>query len=364
MLRIPVAGEPTPPLVAKTGLNIVPVSLPESIQRNREKRQQEAAEGPKAISTAPPDPSTLSKRRRRDGRPDEEPDWEKHAEQRVRVGRKKRPKIGRILAVSLAVLSLVGALLVFMRREKPVLEPIAVAPTPASVPEPVKETALDPIKLPLEMNRTEPELIAELEPIARTFLEAKSIDEMLPVVRDRARVEPKMKAFYKAGVTAPGMSQFNAGGSVAFRGKLAAVSVRTGDFEIKQLAFIRTPEGLKIDWESYVGWSEMEWRDFTAKHPEKPVLFRARLLPVDYYNFAFSSDVEWRSYQLSSPDGETIVYGYAKVGSEIDNKLRPEDPTSVSLVTVKLKYPVGEKQRNQVLIDSVVTDGWVEGMGE
>ena len=359
MLRIPNPGEPTPPLVAKAGLNIVPVSLPEFIQRNREKRRQEAAgEIPPPVIVQP---EPIQKKRRRDHLQDESPDWEKLPEERVRVGRRHHLKPGRIFSVALAVLSLIGALLVFMRREKPVaVEPIEVAPSLEQVADTKDE--VDPIELPLEMRRNESEFIAEVEPIARQFLEAKSVEDMLPLVRDRAKVEPKMRAYYTKGVKPAGLGQFNTSGSVVYRGNLSAVSVRTGDFEIKQLAFIRTPEGLKIDWESYVGWSEMSWTRFIEEKPENPVLFRTKLVKTDYYNFQFSSDVEWRSFQLTSVDDESTVYGYVKVGSELERKLTPENPTDVSLMTLKLKYPAGPKQRNQVLIDSVVADGWVEGM--
>jgi hypothetical protein len=362
MLRIPHPGEPTPALVAKAGLNIVPVSLPESIQRNREKRRQEGEAGVETqaravVHTGAP----AQNRRRRGARQDDGPDWEKAPEQRVRVGRRKRMGTGRILAIVFAVLSLVGALLVFMKPEEPSVEPIAVAPQPEVAPKPVEEPGT--IALPAEMSGNESALIAELEPIARKFLEAESVEEMLPLVRDPERVESKMRVFYAKGVNPPGMGQFNSTKTVNYRGKLAAVAVRTLDFELKQLAFIRNPDGMKIDWESYVGWSDMPWTAFVAEKPESPVLFRAKLSKSDYFNFQFSNDVEWKCYQLTSPDDETTLYGYVKVGSDTDRQLAPADGNGVNMVTLKLKYPAGEKQRNQVLIDSQLADGWVEGIG-
>lgn len=357
MLRIPVAGEPTPLLVAKSALKIVPVSLPESFQRSREKGEEETpAAAPIAREQG------MVKRRRRETRADDdEPDWEKSREQRVRVGGRRKFRWGRTFAVALAVLSGVAGLIILTRREKePVTEPIAVAPIPeapsAGSPE------MENIDLPLEMSRNETELLGELQPLSRKFLEAKSVDEMLPLVRDRRRVEPEMRAFYPGGVIpAPGLGQFNTLGAVAYRGKLASVGVRTGDFEMKQLAFIRTEEGLKVDWESYVGWSEMPWKDFVETKPEKPVLFRVVARDVEYYNFDYSDDVEWRSFQLGSPDGEQAVYGYAKRNSPAEEALRPARKGETALVTLKLKYPAGAKQKNQVLVDSIVADGWVVG---
>ena len=188
------------------------------------------------------------------------------------------------------------------------------------------------------------------------------MDALLPFVRNRDKVEAKIRAYYPGGkIEAPGMSAFNTSNNVAFRDKLASVSVRTSDYASKQLAFIRTGEGLKIDWESFVGWSEMPWEDFLAKKPTKPAVFRAQLRQVDYYNFEFSDERKWISYQLRSPDGQQVVYGYVKRDSSIDKQLRPAVKDAGNLVTVSLKFPVGETSKNQVLIEQILADGWVEG---
>jgi len=82
---------------------------------------------------------------------------------------------------------------------------------------------------------------------------------------------------------------------------------------------------------------------------------------VDYYNFEFSDERKWQSYQLRSPDGQHVVYGYVKRDSSADKELRPAEKNSGNLVTVSLKFPVGETSKNQVLIEQILADGWVEG---
>lgn len=353
------SGEATPPLLAKNrpSTKVEAVSMPASFQKMREKRQ----DGPVAAAVPEPMPAAEqgeSRKRRREFPNEEEPAWEKIEQQRVRVGGRKRPRIGRWLAIGAAVLSLAGGLLVFMRpAKKPVYEPIAYAPEPEA---PAAAVTPDETDIPDSMKGNEAERIAGIEKTARAFLEAKTVDEMLPLVRDPGRVGPMMRAYYPGGkIAAPGMGQFNIFGSVAYRGKMASVGVRTTDFEVKQLAFLTSRDGMKVDWESYVAWSESTWPDFISTMPEKPLLFRAKLRSLEYYNFGFPDDVEWHSFELRSPDGEHVVYGYVKRGTEIEKQLNPADPNAIALVTVRLKYPPGEKKPNQVLIDSFVADGWV-----
>lgn len=359
MLKVPAAGEATPPLVGRKGGKVAPVSLPESFQRAQEKRT-----GEPVTATAPLQPAGEMRTRRRHHVEQDQPDWEKvQTEKLVRVGKPRRSRKGIWVLAGVAVVAVVAALILTLRREKPV-ERIAVAPI-RDEPVEIKESEPEKIDLPEEMNRNETELVAELEPLTKRFLEAKTVEELLPTVRDSKRLEPKIRAYYPDGkVPAPGMSAFNAGGMIAYRGKLASVTVRTGEFADKQLAFLRTDEGLKVDWESFVGWSEMSWERFIAEKPDRPVLFRVGAKLVDYYNFGFSDEKEWQSYELRSPDGEHVLYGYAKRDSTVDGKLRPADPRSASLVTLRMKFLPGEISRNQVVVDEIVTDGWVEGVGQ
>jgi hypothetical protein len=373
MLRIPGAGD-TPPPLTKKSLKMIPVSLPESFQRSREKLPAVVVAVAPTAEVTPDDAEQNStaepvlkrrekKRRRPEASAEDQPDWDKAPTHRKRVvkGDSKRRWVIGTLAVAMMATILVGIGLVIQRRQSAASGPvIAVAPAPVAT---VAESAPENIELPLEMNRNELELVAELEPLTKKFLEATTVEELLPLVRDRDKVEPKIRKFYPDGkVPAPGMSGFNATGNIAYRSKLASVSVRTREFELKQIAFIRMADGLKVDWESYVGWSEMSWAEFLTKKPTQPVLFRASLKAVEYYNFSFSDDRVWSSFQFRSADGESVVYGYAKKDSALSARLQPNDPKGTSLVTVRLKFLPGEASKNQVVIDSFVADGWVEGI--
>lgn len=358
MLRVPVGDEPTPPLVERKIEKVAPVSLPESFQRSQARK---AAEG----GAVPSPTGEVRRRRRQQPQENDQPDWDKVPTERlVRVSKPRKSRKGLWWTAGIFTACVAAALVMVAMRETPVTEPIAIAPV-LEKPVEIKDSVPEPIELPAEMNRGETELTAELEPLARGFLEADTVDKLLPYVRDSVRLGEKIRAHYPGGrVPAPGMSAFNTKSAIAYRGKLASVTVRTGDFAEKQIAFLRTDDGMKVDWESFVAWSEMPWQKFIDEKPERPVLFRAGLKVLDYYNFGFDDDRKWQSYEIRSPDSEHILYGYVRRDSGLDGKLRPLDPKSSRLVMVRMKFPSGEVKRNQVIIEEMVSDGWVEGAAD
>ncbi len=216
------------------------------------------------------------------------------------------------------------------------------------------------VTLPKVMKKSEADFLAEAEPLAKAFLEAERTEDILPLIHDPARVRRNLRTFYPEDTIEPmGLSKFNSTGQVSYKDSFAAVTVLTPDYEKKQLAFIDGEDGLKIDWESWVGWSDLPWPKLVESRPRKSVLVRAMVKWVDYYNFGFSDEDEWRSYRLVSPDGGTTLYGYVERNSLLDQRLRPGEPTATVAVTLTIHFRENEQAPNQVVIDSLVSDGWV-----
>lgn len=231
---------------------------------------------------------------------------------------------------------------------------------PAEVETPA--AAVDGIEIPALMKRSEAELLVEAEPLARKFLEARTVAELLEVVSHPERAAARMRREYPDGkVVPPGMVEFNAGLDVAYGGAAATINVRTTDFELRQLDFVGSAEGLKISWESWIGWCEMSWAEFLEQQPTAPQLCRVVMRKVDYYNFDFTDESRWRSYQLESVDGKWQVYGYVERDSVLDGRLQMDPDASSVLRILKLRFPDDLTGRGkQVLISEFVTEGWVE----
>lgn len=225
-------------------------------------------------------------------------------------------------------------------------------------------TKLEEIELPSVMQKSEVEFLEEARPLAERFLAAEHVDELLPLIYNPQVVRERIRMFYPDGKIEPTeLWRFNSAGTVNYRNDFAAVTITTGDFETKQLAYIDGPGGLKIDWESWVGWSEMSWAEFTELKPTEPKLFRVILRQVDYYNFDFKDERTWRSYRLISPDGEDLLYGYVERDSLLDQQIRPPEQSRPVSMILMLRYPENAEASQQVIIERYVADGWVIGEG-
>lgn len=214
------------------------------------------------------------------------------------------------------------------------------------------------------VERSEAAVLAEAEPLARKFLEATTVDEILPTVRNPEFAEIRLREYYPGGtIPAPGLSQFNPTDGIATKGKLVSIPVLTRDHEERVLGFVETPQGLKVDWESWVGWSQIPWREFISSKTVIPHVFRVTLSPVDYYNFGFADESKWQSYRLESPDKEYSIYGYAGQGTALAQQLHLDADQKNILLTLVLKFPPNAKSDSQVEIERLVCEGWIENGG-
>lgn len=203
--------------------------------------------------------------------------------------------------------------------------------------------------------------VAAAETLARAFLEAKTIGEMAKFVRNPEVALPRMTEAYPSGsIEEPGMAEFNCTGAPELENGFMVFVIRTRDYETKRLNFVETPDGLRIDWESWFGWCEMDWERFTTERPAEGKIFRVVIRPSKYFNFDFADDTKWRSYRLESLNGERMLYGYVERASAMDEALQLDPDLDGELMMLKLRFPDVESNQPQVLIEEVVQKGWVE----
>lgn len=208
--------------------------------------------------------------------------------------------------------------------------------------------------------RAEPPFEKSAETIARAFLEARHVDQLLPLVRHPEVTAKRMARIHPDGtVPAPGLSDFNLDSDVIRHGDIATVRVRTLDFNEKVMAFALTPDGWKVDWESWVGWSDLSWKDFRANKPAAPGSYRVTLKDVEYYNRSFTDESKWKSFLLEAPEGAVSVYGYVARDSPIMARLRPSSDQPAVPFVLSLRFPENADSDNQVLIESILAEGWV-----
>lgn len=212
------------------------------------------------------------------------------------------------------------------------------------------------------IQRPQASLASECEPIARKFLEARSIEEILPLIHQAESAEPKLRRHYSGGVITPqGLSDFNVGQSMQILGKAVSFVIRNRDFDQKNMAFIDNgPDGMKLHWESFVGWSDMPWQQFMDEKPKTPKVFRVLVSEIEYYNFGFRDDGKWQSYALKSPDKLFTLYGYVEKDSLLNSKIKLNPDVKISPMMLSLKFPEDGLSPTQVIIESQVAEGWIE----
>lgn len=330
MLKVPTAADKAPPLLAPLR-RTAPDELPPDGQRRRSKRHH---------------------RTRKSG---EEHSWENNRDSvSSRQGERKQMRLFLIGGAALLVLIVAGLKVLMDTGPGETSDPLVVSPgLPVEELAKAEGAAMPP--------RGDAEVLKEAEPLARKFLDATTVDDLLPLVRHPEKTEARMREFYPDGqIEAPGMSAFNASGIVTLLGKFRSIMVTTQDFENRALVFSDSPGDMRIDWEAWVGWSEMPWDEFSATKPEEGMVFRVHVSEVDYYNFDFTDDSKWQSYRLESPDREDALYGYVLKESPLNQGLRPGADIKSTPMMLSLKFPAGAATGDQVEIERIVSEGWVE----
>ncbi len=297
----------------------------------------------------------VRKRRRRSSseKKSSTPSWEHDARTRSRSSEK------RVMAsmVGGAVLLVLVAIL-FASRPK---SSTGLPPVTTDSFTPSEYQPLEGSESPTEALPDVPTFLHSAQPLAKAFLEATTVPELLATVRSPEISSKRMALSYPDGKVQPsGLQSFAEDGAVKIEASTAAVKVRIGNFEERDLYFFRTRDGWKVDWESWVGWSDLSWDTFAEKAPREPNRFRVRVKPIIYYNFGFSDERKWRSYLIESPDGSHRFFGYVERGSRVDGLINLADNPTGGDFILELAFPVENTGRNQVLINDRIAVGWVE----
>jgi hypothetical protein len=208
---------------------------------------------------------------------------------------------------------------------------------------------------------------ADLTLAAEEFLRAPDTETLKRLVRDPDRVGPLIDRSYQDhAYRPPGFRRAKPPTSVSIDEAIIRVSAETGDFEWVELVVERAPGGggkLLIDWESFVGYSEIPWTEMLIEKPRQPVLLRTTVAADSYYNFGFDSEDRFLCVRLSDPNQQVQVYGYAERGSEAASQLQALLETGDGARAVlRVRYPETAPATNQVVVDEVVCPGWILGL--
>jgi hypothetical protein len=196
---------------------------------------------------------------------------------------------------------------------------------------------------------------------AEGFTRAKTIDERLKWVRDPARVDPMMRAFYSTG---PGAKE-------TVSGLVPMIAVQRGDLHYERfradlvggrnrlVCVVLTDEGGKVDFESYARHGSVPWEDLLDGRVTAADEVRLFVSRGDYYNFGFSDDGQWSNFIARTPDLDDDLQVYARRGSQVETTLSELTAAGPSPVTLAVRSVDQSHERNQLEATRVLATAWV-----
>ena len=196
------------------------------------------------------------------------------------------------------------------------------------------------------------------------FAAATNWVEKLPYVHDADRVRPLMKRYYEdqkqveKKIGSPESSSFYRFGTMQIQHIICNTTSANGQLE---LAMRLEPNGdYLLDWESYVGASDMALTDFKKLKPSVSTLFRVYAIEDDYFNFEFSDSSRFICLKLLSSDNTETLYAYCDKDSGAAKELKKIliKVSSVPL-TLMLTFPENAKSNNCVHLREIVANRWL-----
>lgn len=116
----------------------------------------------------------------------------------------------------------------------------------------------------------------------------------------------------------------------------------------------------KIDFDAFARKVKPSWREILEKPPET-ALVRVFVMKDSYYNGPFRDEKQWICLGMASPDTETMLLGYCRVGSPqaaaLDWMFSKGD-TNVCRATLELRRVEGAETR-QFEIARVLAQDWI-----
>ena len=137
--------------------------------------------------------------------------------------------------------------------------------------------------------------------------------------------------------------------------------VLTDESHKQRIYFVEHSNGeFRIDLESSLGRSDMDWEEFKTAKTSSPTWMRAICTPDFYYNYDLFDEKTYRCVRLESPDQQHVLYGYLPVASPLVTRLLPLFAEyNRTLAIVAVRFPEDSTSPDQVYIEDIKGQGWI-----
>lgn len=216
--------------------------------------------------------------------------------------------------------------------------------------------------------------------VIQRILASTTVEQIAAEVRHPEITVPRMKQFYASEPVRPrkirtenqSWSELRLGEHEFIRG-----AIELDDFRVYTMNFELFENGdPKLDWESFVNWAELPWKDFLKAPPEDAHTFRVTVtydLRDQYYNYSFQGkEKTMLCFKLEDPSKYGSCWAYCDKSTETAAKLifhlkrarqqgsRNEEKKIALACMLKLRFPPEGMKTNQVMIEEFVHDSWLQ----
>lgn len=206
------------------------------------------------------------------------------------------------------------------------------------------------------------QLLETMIPIVEKFLRGATWKDKLVLARDAPRVGPLMERYYSRHPDKPvDFISVGADKALAYKNNLLVINVLMRDYEVRQIALEYKDGSYRVDWESFVGFCEMDPGELRDKRPVKPTMVRASISPAipGYFNYAFTDELGLDCYLITFPD-ESYAFGYVEKTTPIARTLgNLLDQSNSAMAVLTVRYPEGSVVGDQCWIHQVIAEGWL-----
>lgn len=208
---------------------------------------------------------------------------------------------------------------------------------------------------------------AEAERVFREFTNARSAEDVLPLVRDPDQVAALIRARqHPAIATKQGVPKTLAWGARERQALTYGIlSGNLPDYSGFEAYFTVSEGRLVMDWKASTAYGTADFAQLAASQGN-PAEIRGWITPADFYTLAFPES-GFQAYQLSSPDRQQSIWVYARRGGEVHQKLKTllkggyilEGRKDPEKITVRLESGSADSLPGQWSLVEILHKEWI-----
>ncbi len=173
------------------------------------------------------------------------------------------------------------------------------------------------------------------------FLNARSLEERLPFIRNRSTLEASMRNYHKSRPLQPiRFRDIPEDGVLESKdGRHLTLMVMMEDYSLQPVVLEDTPDGFKVDWESFTGHNPVLWDAYAADPPGQPLILRVLARSAGTGAVEHIPDAgKFAWVMLEGPGGTRALPAAIDPGSEMEWRIKSLlDPLSERKLCLELE---------------------------